>query len=119
MRRSRAFILLLAASLAGAAAPDPRGKASGLRFVTDEAEAALALLAIEEQGRVPAEADWQRLFASEGYRRLKARETAFHRPFTEEALKAFVASAAAEMPIWWSSCATLFSNCAAVSFGST
>jgi hypothetical protein len=62
-----------------------------VRFVTDEAEAVLAIL---EGGVPPAPgtAAWSRLVQSEGYRRLKARETDMGRPFTDSTFRAFVAS---------------------------
>jgi hypothetical protein len=63
-----------------------------LTIVTDEAEAALAILELRMAGRpVPGEA-WRRLFESEGYRRLKAREAAMGRAFEDSTFRAFLAS---------------------------
>lgn len=59
-------------------------------LVTDEADAVLAILAKRRASRALTEADWQRLFASEGYVRLKRREAAMQRPFTDEDFKTFV-----------------------------
>ncbi len=55
-----------------------------------EADAVLAILELRVQGRTPVEADWNRLFATAGYRRLKRRETAMKRPFENAAFKTFV-----------------------------
>jgi hypothetical protein len=60
--------------------------------VTDEADAVLAILNKKTTGQPVAESDWQRLFSSEGYVRLKKRELAMNRPFGEEDFKAFVLS---------------------------
>jgi hypothetical protein len=47
---------------------------------TEEAEAVLALV---DRGSGATERGWQRLFATDGYRRLKEREAAMRRPFTD------------------------------------
>jgi hypothetical protein len=59
-------------------------------LVTDEAEAVLAILDKKRANRALTEADWQRLFGSEGYVRLKRREAAMRRPFTDDDFKSFV-----------------------------
>lgn len=51
-------------------------------LVTDEAEAVLAILAKRKTNEPVTEADWQRVFQSEGYVRLKQRETGFHPQLT-------------------------------------
>jgi hypothetical protein len=61
-------------------------------LVTDEAEAVLTILTKQAAAQPIAEADWQRLFASEGYVRLKQREDAMKRSFTDEEFRAFVLS---------------------------
>src|SRR5436309_1737260 len=66
--------------------------ASNPRIVTDEADAVLAILDARAAGRGVAEADWQRLFTSEGYVRLKKRELSMRRPFDDDAFRAFVSS---------------------------
>jgi len=65
---------------------------ANVRIVTDEADAVLAILDARAAGRAVAEADWQRLFASEGYVRLKKRELSMHRAFDDEAFRKFVSS---------------------------
>lgn len=95
MLRLKSVAVLSIALLLGAAPPQ-RSNVGSLRFVTDEADAALAVMAIEEQGKTPSEADWHRLFDSEGYHRLKERELSFQRPFTDDAFKAFLAAAVAK-----------------------
>jgi Putative zinc dependent peptidase (DUF5700) len=64
-----------------------------VQLVTDEADAVLAILAKQRANQPVLEADWQRLFASEGYTRLKRREAAMQRTFTDEEFKTFVLSA--------------------------
>jgi hypothetical protein len=62
-------------------------------MVTDEAEAVLRILDARAEGRTPDEADWQRLFATEGYRRLRQREASLERPFEDSAFREFALSA--------------------------
>lgn len=83
----RAIVLPLLMQLAS-----PQTPAVDVRFVTDEAEAVLSILHQREAGRTPTESDWNRLFASEGYRALARRETSFGRPFSDERFRAFVLS---------------------------
>jgi hypothetical protein len=59
-------------------------------MVIDEAEAVLAIQARRIEGRPVLASDWDRLFQSEGYRRLVRREAAMHRPLDETAFRAFV-----------------------------
>ena len=73
--------------------PGPaRSKRVSLRIDTGEAEAVLALVDQAARGSTT-DADWGRLFDSEGYRRLEARERSMQRPFDREGLRAFVLSA--------------------------
>lgn len=58
--------------------------------VTDEAEAVLAILESRSRGAEPEAGAWERLFGSEGYRRLKEREAAMRVPFTDDEFRAFV-----------------------------
>ena len=60
--------------------------------VTDEADAVLTILAKKQANKVAEGADWQRLFKSEGYVRLKKREAAMRRPFEDSEFKTFVLS---------------------------
>jgi hypothetical protein len=64
-----------------------------LRIDTAEAEAVLALVD-QAAGGSTTDAAWRRLFDSEGYRRLEARERSMQRPFDRDELRAFVLSAA-------------------------
>ena len=66
--------------------------AVNVRLVTDEAEAVLAILAKRKANQPIAEADWQRVFQSEGYVRLKQRETSMKRSFEDADFKTFVLS---------------------------
>ncbi|MBV8367488.1 MAG: hypothetical protein JO036_00940 [Candidatus Eremiobacteraeota bacterium] len=65
-----------------------------LKLVADEARAVLAILARRAAGAAPYEAQWNALFASEGYRRLAERERSFKRPFEDAAFRAFVSDPA-------------------------
>lgn len=59
-------------------------------MVTDEADAVLHILG--KKGKEVTEADWQRLFTSEGYVRLEKRETGMERPFEAADFRTFVLS---------------------------
>ena len=63
-----------------------------VRLVTDEAEAVLTILAKKKANEAISEADWQQLFSSEGYVRLKQRETSMQRSFDDTDFKTFVLS---------------------------
>jgi hypothetical protein len=63
-----------------------------VRQVTDEAEAVLAILAKKQANQPLTDADWQQLFSTEGYVRLKQRETGMQRPFDDAEFKDFVLS---------------------------
>ncbi len=60
---------------------------------TSEAEAVLAIVEKSGAGQAVTEGDWQRLFSSEPYVRLKKREAGMHRDFTDEYFRTFVLSA--------------------------
>ncbi len=66
--------------------------AVNVHFVTDEAEAVLAVLGKKKTNQPITEADWQRVFQSEGYTRLKRRETSLKRSFADADFKTFVLS---------------------------
>jgi hypothetical protein len=66
--------------------------AVNVHVVTDEADAVLAILAKKKTNQPVTEADWQRLFSSEGYIRLKKREAAMQRAFDDAEFKTFVLS---------------------------
>src|ERR1044072_186702 len=63
-----------------------------VRLVTDEPEAVLAVLAKRKANQTITETDWQRIFQSEGFVRLKKRETSMQRSFEEADFKTFVMS---------------------------
>ncbi|MCL4812662.1 MAG: hypothetical protein KJ061_09265 [Vicinamibacteraceae bacterium] len=85
-------LIVMMALLAAPAAPAQATERVELRVDTSEAEAVLSLLGKKEAGQPVAEEDWQRLFATEPYKRLKQRETGMKRPFTDEAFRQFVLS---------------------------
>lgn len=64
-----------------------------VQLITGEPEAVLAILAKKRAGEPITEADWQRVFQSEGYVRLKKRETSMKRSFEDADFKTFVISA--------------------------
>ena len=87
--------LLLAFSLSLAAAPDRIQSV----LDTSEADQVLAILALRGQNKSVPDAEWQKLFATVPYQRLKQREKAtaerFHDPsiaFTDDDFKRFVLS---------------------------
>lgn len=69
-----------------------QSSAVNVQLVTDEAEAVLAILAKRKANQPVDEADWQRVFQSEGYIRLKQRETSMQRSFEDADFKTFVLS---------------------------
>ena len=83
------FIFVAGTHVAAQAVPEAR---INLQIVTDEAEAVLQILRKRETGGEITEADWQRVFSSEGYVRLKKRELAMSRPFADADFRAFVLS---------------------------
>jgi Putative zinc dependent peptidase (DUF5700) len=63
-----------------------------IRLVTDEADGVLSILQKTKERKPPAAADWDRLFSTEGYVRLKKREAELKRSFEDADFKAFVLS---------------------------
>jgi hypothetical protein len=61
-----------------------------IRFVTDQAEAAIAILDAHAARGEAGAAEWRRLVESEGYRRLHRREEAMGRGFTDSSFAAFL-----------------------------
>lgn len=86
----RLTILALALMPGLAGADDPQQRSADVRFDRSEAEAALAIFEKQSAGKEVADADWEKLFATTGYQRLKARETGMGRSFTEAEFKAFM-----------------------------
>ncbi len=85
-------MLWLAAAAAPSFAQQPFGDRLELRFDPSEAEAVLAILGRHRAGQAVADSDWQRLFATEPYQRLKRREASLQRGFTDSAFRQFVLS---------------------------
>ena len=88
---SSGVLVLVTFVIAGSARPAGARRVN-VNVVTDEADAVLAILARKKARQPITDADWQRLFASEGYVRLKKRETAMRRPFADADFKTFVLS---------------------------
>lgn len=88
MRHVLLITALLAAMVALASAEDR------VRFTlnTSEADAVLAILDKRTAGKPVSDADWQKLFTSEPYLRLKKREASMHRDFADGDFKNFVVS---------------------------
>ncbi len=63
-----------------------------VQIITDEAEAVLQILEKKEGLEEITNADWQKVFLSEGYIRLKKREISMQRPFEDSDFKDFVLS---------------------------
>ena len=63
-----------------------------LRFDTSQAEAVLAIVAKRQASQPITESDWQRLFTTEPYQRLKRRQAELQRSFTDETFQQFVLS---------------------------
>lgn len=63
-----------------------------VRIVTDEADAVLLILQKLKSGQPVTAANWEHLFSSEGYVRLKKREQSLKRPFEDEDFRKFVLS---------------------------
>ena len=82
--------ILVFASVCSAQTSTPL--AVDVHLVTDEAEAVLAVLAKKKANQPITDADWERVFQSEGYVRLKKRETSMKRSFEEVDFKTFVLS---------------------------
>jgi hypothetical protein len=90
--KSLLIVSLIICSTFGLASAQP--SALNVRLVTDEAEAVLAILAKRKVNQPITDADWQRVFQSEGYTRLKQREAAMQRSFDDTEFKTFVLSRA-------------------------
>ncbi len=88
-----ALILLPLLSAASNAFASPAASTRvALIFKTDEAEAVLSILSKKRSGQEVTASDWQRLFATEPYMRLKQREASMKRDFTDEDFQKFVLS---------------------------
>jgi len=95
--KSAALAILALASLAPAARSAPEGAAVAsvrvaLKVDTSEAEAVLAILDARAAGKAVAEESWRKLFETEPYRRLKAREESLRVGFSDGDFRNFVLS---------------------------
>jgi Putative zinc dependent peptidase (DUF5700) len=75
-------------------APALAEEVSRIRIQTDfsEADAALTILDKRNASQPVKDSDWQALFITEPYQRLKKREAAMHREFTDDDFKKFILS---------------------------
>jgi hypothetical protein len=74
------------------APPDATPGRIQLKLNPDEAEAVLAILDKRAAGNAVTDSDWEQLFSTEPYIRLKKREASMHRDFTDDDFKRFVLS---------------------------
>jgi Putative zinc dependent peptidase (DUF5700) len=96
-KTARCFSLVLILGLIlGLCALSPllEGREERIQIRADftEADAVLAILAKRDASQPITDGDWQALFDTEPYQRLKKREAAFHAPFSDEEFKAFALS---------------------------
>ena len=93
MKTNAAAVWLALLLLVGCLAfcPSRAAERIDLHVDTSQAEAVLAVAKHLRAGEAVTEAEWQRVFTTEPYKRLKRRETSMHRPFDDETFKAFVA----------------------------
>lgn len=82
------FLVVLTGALAHASGADR----VQVQLDTSEAEQVLLILAKHEQAQPATDTDWTALFATEPYQRLKKREAAMHREFSDGDFKKFVLS---------------------------
>ncbi len=85
-------VVVLCLAPAFARAQRPPSDRLQLTLDVSEAEAVLAILAKAQARQSVDSTDWRRLFGTEPYRRLKAREAAIRRPFTDADFQRFVLS---------------------------
>jgi hypothetical protein len=85
--------MLIGSSVSPTAAHELAAAALDIRIVSDEADVVLSILHNLGAGQPVAVEDWDRLFSTEGYVRLKKREQSLKRPFEDEDFRKFVLSA--------------------------
>jgi hypothetical protein len=73
-------------------APAAVPAAADLKLDCAEAEAVLAIVATRREGATPDAAAWEKLFATDGYVRLRRREKEMGQPFSDAEFRAFVES---------------------------
>lgn len=86
-RAALVVIFLLIASVISFAEPSDRIQIS---IDSSEAEAALAILEKHSANQPITDADWQSLFSTRPYQRLKEREASFKRAFTDDQFREFL-----------------------------
>ena len=84
---SACFLLIVFGAFASSAADRIQ-----IKVDSSEAEQALAIMAKHNAGKDITNADWNALFATEPYQRLKKREAAMHRDFTDDDFEKFILS---------------------------
>jgi len=85
------FVVGCASSIRPGTSPDLGSKLQ-VKLVDDEAVSALAILEREFAARPVDQIQWQRLFSTEGYLRLKQREDYMKRTFTDADFRGFIQS---------------------------
>jgi len=85
-------LVLFGFSVSPRLAQEPPAPVLDIRLVTDEADAVLSILQKAKSGQPVADTDWEHLFSSEGYARLKKREQSLKRSFEDEEFRRFVLS---------------------------
>ena len=85
-------LALLLAFLAPTAYSSQGSDRIQLQLDTSEANAVLSILDKRAQHATVTDADWQTLFATVPYQRLKQRDTSMRRPFSDEEFKIFVST---------------------------
>jgi len=85
-------MILLLSLLGPAAAPSDTTPRDSVVIVFDAMDAALGILERRARGEAIPAIAWDSMFATEGYRRLRDRELAFRRPFSDSTFRAFLLS---------------------------
>jgi hypothetical protein len=88
----RVAVLAVVLGVPPARAQQPTSERLQLTLDASEAEAVLSILAKAQAHQRADSADWRRLFATEPYQRLKAREAAMRRAFSDADFQRFVLS---------------------------
>lgn len=88
MRALLRFVSLIALIAALSRANEP--SRVHIQMDTSEADAVLHILDKKAAGQTVTDGDWRRIFDSRPYRRLKEREAAMKRPFTDDEFRDFV-----------------------------
>ncbi len=81
--RNLILCVVLSAIIASSAAQNVPEQRVQFKLDTSEADAVLTILETRNAGKTVSDADWQKLFSSEPYVRLKKREASLHRDFTD------------------------------------